>query len=292
MVFDIGCLSFGAFFDIWCFCLIFGACYLELVIDCWILIFFLFIFLHRSFQSTISAGFAMKKVFIGCGIAVLVVLLVLGVVGYHVVKFAKSVGDEVNKVGEQFEALDAQLAFQVPPDGLIRKDRFDAWVDIRLKTAGETDAFIEAFDDFSLKKITSLRDQSFSYIYSVTDAMETAGMSPKEYSWISQQVVGVLDSGDGRSNPALREIVIAFDDLSDTDEDFSNRKQNLHTLGIPVTSDQIERTTRLLVARKDDILTSMKVFYADAIVTGINEQFRRRQHQDDWKEEPASVENT
>ena len=222
----------------------------------------------------------------------LVVLLVLGVVGYHVVKFAKSVGDEVNKVGEQFEALDAQLAFQVPPDGLIRKDRFDAWVDIRLKTAGETDAFIEAFDDFSLKKITSLRDQSFSYIYSVTDAMETAGMSPKEYSWISQQVVGVLDSGDGRSNPALREIVIAFDDLSDTDEDFSNRKQNLHTLGIPVTSDQIERTTRLLVARKDDILTSMKVFYADAIVTGINEQFRRRQHQDDWKEEPASVENT
>ena len=221
----------------------------------------------------------MKKVLIGCGIATLVIILVLGFIGYNIYRITKDIGGKISEVGDHFESLEEKYPFTETENGLVRSDRFRIWIETREGLSENTESLINIFEDFSIKNLGKLKDQSFEYIYTFADILEQNMMSPREYIWISRQVVGVLHSGDARANPEMQDILKAFDDLDDEERAHSN--QNIHTLGVPVTHTQIVHLSRLLINYNTQVLTTMKVFYADVAVFALTGGFHNDEDNDE-----------
>ncbi len=207
----------------------------------------------------------MKKVLMGCGIAFLIVLIIVGYVGYRFYRFTQNVVIDVKNVSERYRALNVQIPFFEPDDGLISPDRFDIWIKLRVDLSEKVNEMINTIDHFSIESILRVREQTFEMADLFAESLEGVFMSPAEYIWITQQIAGVLNSGDARVNPEMGELITAFDDLR---ENFGsgNNDRNIRNLGVPVTNSQIIRSSKLLLENKESFLSSIKVFYADFFV--------------------------
>jgi len=212
----------------------------------------------------------MKKVLMGCGIAFLIVLIIVAYVGYRVYRFTHDVVIDVKNIREQYHALNVQIPFDKPNDDLISSDRFDIWIKLRVGLSEEMDDIINTIEHFSIESISRIREQTFEMADLFAESLETVFMSPAEYIWITRQAAGVLNSGEARANPEMDDLITVFDELQ---EDFgsANNEQKIRSLEVPVTNSQIIRTCKLLLENKEPFLSSIKVFYADVVVFALVE---------------------
>ena len=209
----------------------------------------------------------MKGVLIGCGVVLAIVVIVFVVIGYFGVKFVKDIGQDMLVFKETFQELNSKYPFEAPEDGLIRSGQYGQWMDVRKDMQGSIAGFDSLMQDFSLKSFQKIKDHTLNLVQDLTATLDTVGISPNEYLWISRQVAGALQSGDIRYDPDLQEIATAFDELMEREDDHGNRT-NMRDLGVPVTSEQIAQIKGLIRTDKEAFLNTLKVFYADMAVYG------------------------
>jgi hypothetical protein len=218
----------------------------------------------------------MKKVLIGCGIATAVIVVIFIVIGYFGVKLFKNVSEEFSGFNTTFQELNVKYPFTEPVDGLISRDRYKAWMQVRQGMSGSIAVYDSTMKNFNLKSLSTLKEHTFKSMQQYQEFMEAAGLSPDEYTWISGCMIGAMNSGDVRSDADLRDVVEAFDAIKNSDSGrptFSN--DNLESFGIPVTSSQIARITSLIREDKQAFMETIKVFHLDMMAYGISQAASR-----------------
>ena len=208
----------------------------------------------------------MKNVLIGCGVVLLIVLIVGFYLCYHVVRFTKDVTVEMAEIEDQFTALNMQIPFLPPDDNLIRADRFDLWITVRLQLINEVDEVNELFQNFSIKAIPNIRQELFDIANVMVAELDTLSMSPREYVWILRLVVGVLKSGDGRQTPELKSVIDELDALEKKGQHIQSKK-DFDEIRLPVTSRQIKETIPHLIQYRESLIRTIKVLYADLFLS-------------------------
>jgi len=213
----------------------------------------------------LEEGQFMKTVLIGCGIILLIAIIVGVYLCYHVVQFTKDFTVEIADIEDQFKALNSEIPFVKPRNDLIPKDRFEIWIGVRHQLSNEIDAMGDLFEDFSLKSIPGIKSKLFEIAKVMVVELDTVSMSPQEYVWIMRQTVGVLTSGDARQVPELVEVIEEFEALNKKGQHIKS-DTDLDDISLPVTSKQIAHTLPLLVQNKEALIETIKVFYADMVL--------------------------
>lgn len=215
----------------------------------------------------------MKNVLIGCGVVLALVIIVVVVLGYFGFKVFKGVGEEVQQVQEGFAKLDSMYVFVAPQDGLITSRQYDKWIQIRQHMAPSIASFDTIVENFSFKTLSRLKEHSMTMMLRMHSELETAQISPEEYTWVSRQIIGALNSGDVRANPAMQDIVEAYDEMNQPSKSKQYRS-DIRTMGIPVTSYQIQRISGLIQKNPTVFLETIKVFYVDTLIYGFSHRSR------------------
>jgi len=209
----------------------------------------------------------MKGVLIGCGVLLAIVVIVFVVIGYFGVKFVKDIKEDMVVYQESFEELNEKYPFEEPVNGLIGSGQFQRWLHVREKMTSSIAGYDTIAQHFSLKTIRKFKQHTLSIVEDLVSTLDSVGLSPKEYIWMSRQTAGALRSGDIRYDPELRDIASAFDEMTEKEGSSGNRT-NLDDLAVPVTSEQIDRIAFLIRSEKEIFLETIKVFYADMAIFG------------------------
>ncbi|MBN2103974.1 hypothetical protein JW835_08040 [bacterium] len=215
----------------------------------------------------------MKNVLIGCGVILAIVVIIVIFIGYFSVKFFKDIKEDIVVYQGSFQELNSKYPFEEPEDGLIGSDQFQRWLQVR----GNMTASIAGYDTiaqrFSLKSFQKFKKHTLSVIEKLVTSLDSIGLSPQEYIWMSRQIVGALQSGDIRYDSDLQDVSLAFDSMVNKEGSRGNRT-NLDDLAVPVTSEQISRIASLIRSNKEVFIETMKVFYADMAIHGfVNVEF-------------------
>lgn len=154
------------------------------------------------------------KIAVGCGVALILGVIVVAVGIGGAAYWAKGKVEEVTGNESKIEELHARAnatPFETPEDGVIREDRFLKFLDIRKRVFAVYEKHKGTLDAMNKKKQGDWGDVTtgFSVINEVRTAQAQAladvGMSEDEYRFMVEQVyktawaAGVADSTGGKS---------------------------------------------------------------------------------------------
>lgn len=160
----------------------------------------------------------MKKVFIGCGIVVLIGLLGVGYLAFEVWPNVSKVHREWTAAIEQLNALDTQYPFEPRSQAQLDPARFELMLDVRIQLAEYFTAFAAQLDamqkaqseDDGPSWIGSLKqffDQLAPVLTEFATRLKGAGMSPREFAWHTRVLWAVLARVDENlAGPELDEL--------------------------------------------------------------------------------------
>ncbi|MBN1783121.1 hypothetical protein JW948_18440 [bacterium] len=214
----------------------------------------------------------MKGLLIGCGVIVVIIIIILLAVGYFGFRVFKDVSQEVVQLKETFGDLNREYPFAEPEDGLVSADRFRTWLTVRDGMSASVAAYDTIMNDFNLKSFSKLKEHTVQSMHQLSVMLGDRQMSPDEYTWISRNVIGALESGDMRASADLKDVIEAYDGLQNWKNDNAHvQNDNLDEFGVPVTSAQIQRIARLIRQNRDGFLANIKVFHLDVMIYGISQ---------------------
>jgi hypothetical protein len=205
----------------------------------------------------------MKKLFIGCGILVLLILGVLGYAVYQVYPDAKEWQSRWTTAIAQLEVLDQSHPFEAAAQTELDNQRFVQVLDLRVELVeylrgtlqdlesvgaegedGEELGVIETFKVF----FRATREPPIVF----SERLTTAGMGPTEFSWHTKVLWACLRRVDqGAGEPGLSELRGRFDEFETFYE-----KQRKHNDDLPVLSDLIGEVPQAVIAQASAILIS------------------------------------
>lgn len=154
------------------------------------------------------------KIAIGCGVALILGIIVVAVGLGGAAYWAKGKMEEVTGNESRIEELHAkanQTPFEQPADGIIREDRLVKFIDVRKRVFSVYEKHRPALEAMNQKKQGDWSDVTtgFSVINEVRTAQAQAladvGMSEDEYRFMVEQVyktawaAGIADSTGGKS---------------------------------------------------------------------------------------------
>ena len=184
----------------------------------------------------------MKKVFLGCGIAVLLGLLGLGYVLYRIGPNVTRVHREWTAAIEQLNALDAQYPFDAKVQTQLDTARFELMLDVRIQLADYFTTFaanMEAMqaaqsEDGGPGWIDSLKqffDQLAPVLTEFASRLKSAGMSPREFAWHTRVLWAVLARVDENlAGPELEELRGRYDKFAASYEEARKNQPELVSL--------------------------------------------------------------
>ncbi|MFC1736771.1 hypothetical protein ACFL1X_11690 [Candidatus Hydrogenedentota bacterium] len=222
----------------------------------------------------------MKKFLIGCGVILLVLLVIVGLVSWKLYQLATETLQEAAEIAKEGQTLDKDFPFTPEQGQLLTAERLDAWLETRNKLAIRFSQVEDSLKDGGIGVILKFREELFEVVSEHIAALRTVSMSVDEYMWITAQVLGALNSGDGRSKPEMKELVKAVDDL-EKNQQRGLQTQNIRLMAAPVTAEQIANTCNLLAQRKEQFLSSIKAFFADIPVSEGTAYLRKRESPSD-----------
>jgi hypothetical protein len=184
----------------------------------------------------------MKKVFIGCGIAVLLGLLGLGYVLYQLWPNVTKVHREWTAAIEQLNALDAQYPFDAKQQAQLDPARFELMLDVRIELADYFTTFAAQMDAMEKSQaerggpgwIGSLQqffDQLAPVLTEFASRLKAAGMSPREFAWHTRVMWAVLKRvDDNLAGPELEELRGRYEKFSERYEAMRREQPELVSL--------------------------------------------------------------
>lgn len=206
----------------------------------------------------------MKKfLVIGC-VVLVIVMIVSSFLGYKFYKHVQSIRGKYEEVNNGFAALNKQFDFQVPPDGLIQKDRFEKWLSIRGKMAVIMPDYQKMAVELHVGNMNAMQRYSADALMDLQKLLREESMSAYEYAWIFRYVISAFGSGDIRLNPDFRDVIDAFDNLNKGGIDFKFDVKPI--VVVPVTSRQVAVIAGLVKDNRSAVMETMKVCNLDLIM--------------------------
>jgi hypothetical protein len=231
----------------------------------------------------------MKNILIGCGVVALliIVLIVVGVV--WIARTGMNIAKEIQVAAERLEATNQKFPFTEPADGLMLEDRLVSWIDLH-KQAGQWEKEVEnSFKEGGPndKKGFSTFKEAINMIPNMmgkqVDSLEQARMSQKEYAWITGQVMGTLNSGDVRGDPAAANMIKAAENSINSPRGMPRQNAGMgmpQALAAPVTAAQIKHVLGLLKKHESDFLVAApSIGFIDSMVSGFSNSARHQPSQ-------------
>lgn len=215
----------------------------------------------------------MKKILIGCGVIILLGIIGLAVTCYGLYRVGKSMIDSATEIQAKYQAVDAKYSFSAPADGALTEAQIDKWIEIRKAVAAPSSEFrglmsgkAEGFG--AVKKMFSLMKQL------ATDhaaALDTNQMSSGEYVWITEQVLGVITSDEGKKNEKIKALADEIDRIERQGQ-ASGQMASLSMMGATLSKEQLTKMIPLVETRSDQIAQLKDVFALDAFIIDIIRQ--------------------
>jgi hypothetical protein len=219
---------------------------------------------------------AMKKVLIGCGIVVLLVIVAVGAVGFIMVRAGKKMVESGQKMAQAYKETDRLFAFTPPAGEIVTGEQLDRWLAVRQKVLPSVAAFKKRFESQPGKNpfvvIGAVMEQSGQFVDAHVAALKDRKMSALEYFWIARRVFTALQSGDALKDAELKDVVAAFGKMN---EGARQRQQggNSAAMYVPMTSEAIAKTLATIKQRKQALLATRDVTIADFMIAPMLESF-------------------
>ena len=152
----------------------------------------------------------MKKVLIGCGVVVLILLIGFGYLAYTLWPNVSRLYDEWSAAIETLDALDSRYPFDTQAQTELDAARFSTMLDVRValgeyftgvkQTIDESQGQAEDRAPGWVDSFKLVLDQAAPILPQIATHLEQAAMSPQEFSWHTRVFWGALarvDSGVG-----------------------------------------------------------------------------------------------
>ncbi|MBI1852898.1 MAG: hypothetical protein HYR85_21365 [Planctomycetes bacterium] len=223
---------------------------------------------------------AAKGWWIGCGVLVVIALVVVGIGVGFVVSRARDVAHGLEQAGDRYQALNREFPFVVPTDGRITEDEFARYLDarraIQATLAGEPGQENRGFLE-GLRFLSSLPDQ-VSRVHE--EALRRASLSLDQYRWVSRQIYTVIAEEINRpdGDPSIVKLREAFEQhgrrserpafglqmSTSRNDPFGGALLDLSWLRVP------EETRALVRSHAGDLSETPDVFWVDTFLLAVD----------------------
>ncbi len=204
---------------------------------------------------------------IGCGLLLLLGLLVPDVIAYKAVKGVKKFGEGIEKGAKKLQTVNETYGVTLLPDSPITANDLQNWLQVRSQLP--TIRFYDLENSSSVTEAYNITKALFTgapeTLKNFADALETAAMSSLDYARMTQCVVSALDSQVTRERTSLSELLQAYQKIGSHVGQTVYDLSRLESSPRP-TDDQIEQTLNLIDRNKAKVLETMGVFNIDMFV--------------------------
>lgn len=210
----------------------------------------------------------MRGLLIGCGVILLIGVILAGYFGYRAVKAVRGIATAAAQIQSDLAATNQDFPFAPPADGLVDEERFGVWMEARRDLAAASDELLGRFEEGNnvWAMMGSMGDLFTKPGEAMVQALNSARMSVAEYQFIAGQVYGTLDNGDVRAMPEAEALVSAYDGFIERQSAaVQNNSEGLPDLSAPVTSAQAAHMIDLILAHEDAMLETITAYFAEAM---------------------------
>ncbi len=164
----------------------------------------------------------MKKVLIGCGIMLLLMVVAVVGIGIFGVRKISQYGDSLAQAQESLTALEQDFAFDIPAEDVsMDPDRFHSYLATRQALVDRTrqvrlvDLLTTAEEGqqppaISVGDVFNLVGEIPKLMQSYADTLRAAEMSPEEYAWYAMETLKAVRGAAERGDP---EYAAAWDEM-------------------------------------------------------------------------------
>lgn len=215
----------------------------------------------------------MKPVLIGCGVLVgVIVLLIVGIAGFGIFS-VKQMRKDMAQTNEKIQATDKQFPFQAPADGQLSDAQLTRWIQARRQMVDGFKSQVENTRNMEKGKFKAMREAMniLPRMFEIQlRVLNESKMSHAEYTWISRQVLGALNNGDVRADPAYAKLVAAAEAPNVQTAPRGPRgpqgQASLASMAAPLTAKQALATAALLKKREAEVLEAMDNLSSDGMI--------------------------
>ena len=207
----------------------------------------------------------MRTFLIGCGVIVMLIFGGVIYVGWKGVSMFRQMAGEIEEVTALYAQTNQEHPFSPPEGGTPGADQLDRWLRVRGLVSGEVEQMTAAFEseEASWASVRQLISMPARIGREHVAALREAGMSAREYGWITGSVIGALNSGDARADARFAALIDKTEELG---EQYHDHSRSLLRTGHSLTSDQLAQLLPLLAERSEQILETSRVFLLDLFV--------------------------
>jgi hypothetical protein len=231
----------------------------------------------------------MKKLLIGCGIVVLLIVVVVGAIGFLVAQSVRGMFQMGRQTFQLYADVNKEIPFKPPATNALSAVQVDRWLAVRKAMLPATEAFKGKLTGQKSKNpltvLTLMTEQSSEVVKAHADALRAHKMSATEYFWIARRVITVLHGGDALKDPDLKSIadaqarsVMQMRQGGRGPIGPGPRPSNMDAMFVPMTSQEIMTSLAVLKSHKKAMLETNDLTMLDSVGWGISEASLRERN--------------
>jgi len=221
----------------------------------------------QELSTFIRECFLMRKLLIGCGVVLVIFVAVFGYFSYRAFKGVASMVGQMQNLGAQLQATNAQYPFTAPQDGLIGQERFEDWLAVRREVVEVSSALMKEME--GVRNIGSAFSRVSDVLVRPGEALLAAlanhQMSADEYLYVTGQVFGTLEDPDIVNRPEAQSLVSAFDRMRQESVQVSTN-QSAPSLAQQVSTTQAQNVLQLMLGHEEQVVDVLTVSLGDVVL--------------------------
>ncbi len=213
----------------------------------------------------------MRKVLIGCGILLIIFVIAVAISCYKLFQVASGFKGKLETATTDLKATNDRYAFFQPADGKVSDEQFVKWLAVR-KSVAQVD--VQSGFNQSKPNLRDIMNAAFGAftkpLVALSSGLTDQKMALREYMYITGQVYGTLTSNNAPSTPEALEMARFYNTMSrniSLPTQGQQTKASLDDLANTVTAAEAEHYMILLIAHKQDFMSSQKAGYADLMLS-------------------------
>jgi hypothetical protein len=209
-----------------------------------------------------------KKVLIGCGVIVLLCVILFITCSVVLVKGVKGMAESAQRIAEKYESTNSRFAFAPRDDQALTEAQLDRWLAVRDRMMPYANTFVSdlesEFEKNPIGAIKNMFKQAENFAIEHTKAMEIQEMSSDEYRWITEQALAVLSSEEAAANQDMAPLMTEYNAVN---SELQREQQiDLGYMSGYMTPEQIQAAIPMLLQRQEPLTQTMRMFVADHFI--------------------------
>jgi hypothetical protein len=220
----------------------------------------------------------MKKVLIGCGVVLMLGVIVAAIGGVMAVRAIKNIAGQGEQMVKAYDATNTANPFDPEAAGPPTAEQLDRWLAVRRGVLPSVQGFKDTMESVQDRNpfavIGAVVEEGGAFVDGHAAALGANAMSSDEYFWIGMRVYTALASGDARQDEDLKGLAAEIDKLMRQ----QGQNNNAAAMYTSLTSAEIVTILEMVKERKETFLETKDVVFADymigPILMGIAQQIR------------------